>query len=182
MFIRFHRVKQLAIISAIIIIPLICLNLLQVSFHKDSQAVSQSTVIDDQLDQVINQKTTQQLSEGIGFFSEYRLERERIRGKQTELLKDLASNPDNAQKIRDEAALKLVKLTETAEKEMHAETLIKSKGIRDCAVIIESAGVSVILDMQDLSMEQKAAILELCSKATECKADKISINIRRNER
>ena len=81
------------------------------------------------LDQAVNQKINEQLSEGIGFFSEYRLERERIRGKQTELLKDIAGNPSNDKKVRDAAAMKLVEVADTVEKEMQAETLIKSEGI-----------------------------------------------------
>lgn len=177
MLISFQKLKRFAIISAIIIIPVVCLNLVQFSLHQDHQVVNQ---VDENtlLDQAVNQKIDEKLSQGIDFFSEYRLERERIRGKQTELLKDLASNPSNAQKVRDEAAMKLVEVADTVEKEMQAETLIKSKGIRDCAVIIEKAGVSIILDGKELSTEQSEEILKLSSAATGFKTEKITINYR----
>lgn len=182
MLIRFSKLKRLAIISAIIIIPFIGINLLHLSLNNDSQAVNQMIEKADPIDQAVNQKINAQLSEGIGFFSEYRLERERIRGQQTELLKNIAGNPSNDKKVRDAAAMKLVEAADTVEKEMQAETLIKSKGVRDCAVIIEQAGVSIIVDVKELSQEEKAEIIELSSRATGFKEDKIIINTRQHYR
>lgn len=182
MLISFRKLKQIAIISAIVIIPFICINLLNVGLHQDSQPVNQIAEDADVLEQAVNQKVNEQLSEGMGFFSEYRLERERIRGKQTELLKDIASNPSNDKKVRDAAAMKLVEVADTVEKEMQAETLIKAKGFRDCAVIIEQAGVSIILDVNDLSEEQRAEITNISSLATGFKEDKITINARQHYR
>ena len=182
MLISFRKLKQIAIISAIIIIPFIGINLLHLSLDKDSQAVNQIVENIDPVDQAVNQKINEQLSEGIGFFSEYRLERERIRGKQTELLKDIASNPSNDKKVRDAAAMKLVEVADTVEKEMQAETLIKSEGVPDCAVIIEQAGVSIILDVKELSEEQKQELIELSSRATGFKEEKITINARQHYR
>ena len=178
MLISFNKLKQIVIISAIVIIPFICINLLNISINEDSQPVNKIVENADTLEQAVNQKVNEQLREGMGFFSEYRLERERIRGKQTELLKDIASNPANDKKDRDAAAIKLVEAADTVEKEMQAETLIKAKGFRDCAVIIEQAGVSIILDAKELSEEQKVEIIEISSLATGFKKDKITINTR----
>lgn len=182
MLISFRKVKRLAIISAIIIIPFICINLLNISLNKDSQEVNQTIEKYEPLDQAVNQKINEQLNEGVGFFSEYRLERERIRGQQTELLKNIAGNPSNDKKVRDAAAMKLVEAADKVEKEMQAETLIKSKGVRDCAVIIEQVGVSIIVDIKELSEEQKADIIKLSSRATGFKEDKITINTRQHYR
>lgn len=182
MLISFSRIKKIGIISAIIIIPFICINLINVGLEQDSQAVNQMVENADVLEQAVNQKVNQQLSEGIGFFSEYRLERERIRGKQIELLRSISGNPSNDKKVRDAAAMKLVEVADTVEKEMQAETLIKAKGFRDCAVIMEQAGVSVILDVKELSEEQEAEIIKTSSLATGFKEDKITVNSRQHYR
>lgn len=180
--ISFRRVKQLVIISAIIVIPVICLNLLHISLNHDSQTVNKTIEQTNSTAPVVNPIINAQPGEGMGFFSEYRMERERVRGKQIEMLKDLASNPSNAQKVRDEAAMKLAHVADTTEKEMQAETLIKAAGIRDCAVIIEDAGVSIILDSTAVSDEQKEDIIKLSSLATGVKTDKITIDVRKNSR
>ncbi len=179
MLISFSKLKKMAVISAVIIIPFICINLLNISLERDSQPVNQIVENVDALEQAVNKKVNQQLSEGIGFFSEYRLERERVRGKQTELLKDIVNNSANDKKVRDAAAMKLVETAAAVEKEMQAETLIKAQGFRDCAVIIEPKGVSIILDAKELSAEQEAEIIKTGSLATGFKEDKITVNTRK---
>lgn len=180
--ISFRSIKQLAIISAIILIPVICLNLLHFSLNHDSQTASHNVKQSATTVPVVSTKSDEQQFEGMGFFSEYRMERERVRGRQIEMLKNLASNPSNAQKVRDEAAMKLVRVAERTEKEMQAETLIKAAGIRDCAVIIEDAGVSIILESTAVSDEQKEDIIKRSSLATGVKTDKITIDVRKSGR
>lgn len=177
MLISFRRIKQLAMITAIIVIPIIGLNLLHLSLNHDSQTTS-SMEKSTAPAAVVGQKISTKQNDGMGFFPEYRMERERVRSKQIEMLKELAGNPSNTQKVRDEAAMKLVRVADATEKEMQAETLIRATGIRDCAVIIEDAGVSIILDSTAVSDEQKENIRKLSSLATGVKTDKISIDLR----
>lgn len=178
MLISFRRIKQLAMITAIIVIPIIGLNLLHLSLNHDSQTTSSSMEKSTAPAALVGQKISTKQNDGMGFFSEYRMERERVRSKQIEMLKELAGNPSNTQKVRDEAAMKLVRVADATEKEMQAETLIRATGIRDCAVIIEDAGVSIILDSTAVSDEQKENIRKLSSLATGVKTDKISIDLR----
>ena len=83
MLISFSKLKKMAVISAVIIIPFICINLLNISLERDSQPVNQMVENVDKLEQAVNKKVNQQLSEGIGFFlGNIVWNEKRVRGKQ----------------------------------------------------------------------------------------------------
>lgn len=182
MLISFHKLKRLVIIAAIVIIPFIGINLLNLSLNKDSQPVNRVMENNDSIEQVINQKINNQESEGLGFFAEFRMERERIRSKQLELLREVANNQSNNQKVRDAAAMKLVQVSDMVEKEMQTETLIKSKGYRDCAVIVKTDTATIVLDVHQVSEEQQTEITELTTHATGLQKNQITITTRQNYR
>lgn len=173
MLISFSKIKKLAIIAAIVIIPFIGINILNRSLAPKSHPVSQIADNIPAAGQVIKNGSGQ--SDRLGFFAEFRMERERVRGKQLELLREIANNPSNNQKVRDTAALKLVQVSDIVEKEMQTETLIKSKGYRDCAVILETDRATILLDASRLAEDQQAEITELTSHTTGLKEDKITI-------
>ncbi|HPT69009.1 MAG TPA: SpoIIIAH-like family protein, partial [Syntrophomonas sp.] len=120
--ISFSKVKRLAIIAAIVLIPIIAINIINIMVNGNSQPVNQDTERIEQL-QMPSANTIAKDDEGISFFSEYRIERERVRGKQMELLNNIANNPNQEQKVRDEAALKLVQIADNLAREMQTETL-----------------------------------------------------------
>lgn len=182
MLISFKKVKRLAIVTAVIVIPIICINLLNLSPNDHSKPVNKEIKTIEQIKMPINQTLATQVDEGIGFFSEFRIEKERVRGKQLELLKDIANNPNQDQKVRDSAALKLVQIADTMAREMQTETLIKSKGYKECAVMIESAGLTIILNTQVISKEQKDELYALSSTASGIEKEKIMITSRQKYR
>ena len=72
-----------------------------------------------------------------GFFAEYRMERERVRGEQVELLREMLNNPNVDEKSRAAAAAHLVQISEALEQEIKTEALIIARGFQDCVVIIQ---------------------------------------------
>jgi len=180
--ISFDKLKRIGIITAIVIIPFICITLIDLSLAKNSQPVNQVAENAQSVEAQINSRIEEQESQRLGFFAEFRMERERVRGKQAELLREIANNPSNNQKVRDAAAMKLVDLSDRVEKEMQTETLIKSKGFRECAVIMETDGATIVLDVQQLAEEQQTEITELASLGTGFKKEKITITSRQNYR
>lgn len=177
MLINFYRLKRLAIVAAFILIPFIIINLINVAINHDSKPVNQDIESIEQL-QMPSDNVMSAKDEGSGFFSEYRMERERVRGKQIELLRNIANNPNREQKVRDSASLKLVQIADDLAREMQTETLIKAKGYKECAVILEPEGMTIILDKNILSEGQKAELLELCSAVSGIDQKKIAITSR----
>jgi hypothetical protein len=90
-------------------------------------------------DQIISEQ------EGFDFFAEYRMERERMRSREVETLKEVINKEDCSQDAKDAAALRLVKISENVEKEVKTESLIKSQGFKDCVVIIQNETTTVVV-------------------------------------
>ena len=181
MVISFYKVKRLAIIAAIVLIPFIAINIINLMVNGNDQPASQDIKSIEQL-QMPAENTIAKDDEGISFFSEYRIERERVRGKQMELLSNIANNPNQEQKVRDNAALKMVQIADELAREMQTETLIKSKGYKECAVILDPKGMTIILDKNVLLEKQKAELLELSSAVSGIDQEKIAITSRQQYR
>lgn len=109
------------------------------------------------------------------FFSEYRMERERLRSKQVEMLKEIMTGNSSSQEAKDAAALRLVKVSEDMEREMKAESLVKSKGYEDCAVIIQEETTTVVVLSTTLRLDQEEEIKKIVARAVQCSNENICI-------
>jgi len=125
--------------------------------------------IDDSISKILSEK------EESNFFSEYRMERERIRSKQVEMLKEIMNKESSSQEARDAAALRLVKISEDIEKEMETENLIKSKGYEDSAVIIQEETTTVVILTAALGLDQEEEIKKLVSRSLQCNEETLCI-------
>lgn len=112
------------------------------------------------------------------FFAGYRLEREKVRGQEVALLKEIMNNLDNDSQVKDQISLKLVNLMQKNSLESQTEALVKSSGIKDCAAILEGEVLTIILS-QDISAEQKEAFRKTLSQATAVEEKKISLVTRK---
>ncbi|NLB51540.1 MAG: SpoIIIAH-like family protein [Syntrophomonadaceae bacterium] len=112
------------------------------------------------------------------FFAEYRLERERVRSRQIELLREVL-NSTSEEEARKEASLRLVKISEDMEKELQAEGMIKSKGFTDCVVIIQEEITLVVLLEDNIHLNQEADISEMVEKVTGYSEDNVCIIFRK---
>ncbi|PKM78603.1 MAG: hypothetical protein CVU90_00980 [Firmicutes bacterium HGW-Firmicutes-15] len=175
MIISIRNIKILAVISAVILIPFIALNLINLSMNAKSRPVSNTVVGPDTSDITIRTNLKSQDEEKINFFAEYRIDRERTRGKETELLREIANNSSSDKKARDAACLKLVELAEKAEKEMQAEAMIKSQGFEDCAVIIAPKSTTVMIESNSTQIQHQEEIRKAVSIATGCIEKNVSI-------
>jgi len=109
------------------------------------------------------------------FFCEYRMERERVRGKQIDMLREVINNQSSEKKIREIASLRLVQITEDIEKEMKAENLVKSKGFADCVIIVQPDSTTVVVQASNLRLDQETELKKLVSKVTQCREENLSI-------
>ncbi len=103
---------------------------------------------------------------GEEFFVEYRLERERTRGRQLELLQQIVDNPNSAAESKQEAQDRIIEIARRMELEMQLENLIKAKGFEDTAVFIQSDSATVIVDKKELEEPDVAKIADLVSRHT----------------
>lgn len=105
-------------------------------------------------------------SENDDFFVEYRMERERVRGRQVELLQGIINNPDSTEDMRREAQQRLMQVTENMERELHLENLIKAKGYSEAALFIQPGSATVILKNSTINEQDATRIADLVSRVT----------------
>ncbi len=110
-----------------------------------------------------------------GYFLESRLDRDRTRGEQLELLRQIVNNPNSDQGARQEANRRLIKLSESMGKELEVENLIKVKGFEDALVFLGEGTATVIVKAQSLAAPEVARIADVVTMATGLPAAKISI-------
>jgi stage III sporulation protein AH len=126
-------------------------------------------------DPVLTTQTIDTPNNSDKFFAEYRMERERMRGKEVEMLREIQNNSSSDKEARQAASLRLVEISTDMEREMKAENLIKSKGYQDCVVMIQPESTTVVLAAEHLQLDQEQDIKALVSRVTKTREDQIVI-------
>lgn len=114
-------------------------------------------------------------SSSSNFFIEYRFERENIRKKEVEYIREIVDNPQSDPEIKKEAQAQLLELTTNMEKELGIEGLLKAKGFKDAIVILHQDLVNVIVGKKELAPEEVAQILDIVKRESGKAADNIKI-------
>jgi stage III sporulation protein AH len=112
---------------------------------------------------------------GDSYFTGYRMERERMRGKQVEMLRGILDQSSNDKEARQAASLRLVEISADMEREMKAENLIKAQGYEDCVIIIQPENTTVVIAVEHLQLDQEQELTSLVSKVTKSREDQIVI-------
>lgn len=105
------------------------------------------------------------------------LNREQVRAKNKETLMQLI-NSDQIPDTEKQAAIQsMIELTEIAEKENAAETLLKAKGFVDPVVSITDNQVDVVVNAVSLTDPERAQIEDIVKRKTEIGAEGIVITL-----
>lgn len=113
------------------------------------------------------------------FFAQYRLERDRARSQQVDLLREMVNTPATDTESRAEAQKRLLELTQQMEREMELENLMVAKGYPEAAAFIQPEAVTVVLFSSPLKAEQKKEIASLASRLAGCTEEQVSIICRK---
>lgn len=79
------------------------------------------------------------------FFPTYRMQRERVRGQQLELLREIINNSNTDEKSRQSALERLLSLTSRMEIELKAEAVLKADGCKEAIVIMQNNDATVVI-------------------------------------
>lgn len=111
----------------------------------------------------------------VDLISAAKLNREQLRSKNKELLMDIIENSSVSETQKSEAVAAMVEMTEIAEKELEAETLLQAKGFDDAVVSISDNMVDVVVNEESLSDAQRAQIEDIVKRKTGIEAKNIVI-------
>jgi stage III sporulation protein AH len=109
------------------------------------------------------------------FFSEYRLERDRTRSEQIEVLNEIINNANSSTEVRADAQQKLLLLTENLGKETKIETAIIAKGFTEAVAVMQAQSVLVIVPSKGLRQDEIAKIADIVTKIAECRWEDVII-------
>ncbi|HHT47599.1 MAG TPA: SpoIIIAH-like family protein [Firmicutes bacterium] len=109
------------------------------------------------------------------FFVEYRLERDRVREQEMEMLNDMINNPQVGEEARREAEKQLLTLVEMMEKELIIENMLKAQGYAD-AILFTRKGVSTVMVHADaLSEDDFLRVSEMVSAVTGVPREQVQV-------
>jgi stage III sporulation protein AH len=109
------------------------------------------------------------------FFTEYRLERDKIRSERFDVLRDMVKNSkteDSKQRVQ-EAILRLV---QEKQREYEMENLIKARGFQDALVVIQDKNVNAIIKAQAFTREEVTQVAEVISRVAGVRPEDITIS------
>lgn len=109
------------------------------------------------------------------FFSEYRLNRDKVRSQNLEALQNITKDTSLDKDIIKEAVEESVSISKLSETELVVENLIKAKGFDDAIVIIHEGYANVIVDAATLTPSDAAQIQNIVNKECNIAISKITI-------
>lgn len=109
------------------------------------------------------------------FSASAKLSREQSRSQSKETLMDVINNGSVTEEMRQEAMNSLMALSDMAEKELAAETMLEAKGFANSVVSINDTGIDVVVCLESLTDSQKAQIEDIVKRQAGVEADQIVI-------
>ena len=108
--------------------------------------------------------------------SQAKVSREQVRSKNKETLQNIIDNKNLSAEEKEKAVNQMVQMTETAEKESAAESLLAAKGFHNSVVSITDDQADVIVGASELRDANRAQIEDIVTRKTGVAAQNIVIN------
>lgn len=109
------------------------------------------------------------------FFTEYRLERDKLRSEKSDLLRETIKSAQT-EDIRQKAQESVLKMVQEKQREAEMENLIKARGFSDALVFYRDQSVSAIVKTSTLSREEVIQVADVISRVSGVKAEDITIS------
>lgn len=100
------------------------------------------------------------LDEMESFFVEYRLQRDRVREEEYEMLQELINNQNTTPEAKQEAEALILKLTTAMETELLVENLLRAQGYEDSLFFYKNDYAVVMIKAEELSEKEFFQITE----------------------
>ena len=107
--------------------------------------------------------------------AEAKVTREQVRAKNKESLMEIIDNKNLSDAQKQEAVDQLLLMTDLAEKEAAAETMLASKGFLDSVVSISEDSADVVVNASELTEANRAQIEDIVTRKTGVAAQNIVI-------
>lgn len=112
---------------------------------------------------------------GVGLVSEAKVTREQNRSKNKEMLMKLINSTEITDEQKQGAIDEMVQMTDMAERELAAETLLTAQGFDEVVVSISDSSADVVVSSTQVSEAQRAQIEDIVKRKTGIEAANITI-------
>ena len=112
---------------------------------------------------------------GVGLVSEAKVTREQNRSRNKEILMELINSTNITDEQKQSAIDEMVAMTDAAEKELAAETLLTAQGFDEVVVSINDACADVMVSSSQVSDAERAQIEDVVKRKTGIEAANITI-------
>ena len=112
---------------------------------------------------------------GVGLVSEAKVTREQNRSRNKEILMELINSTNITDEQKQSAIDEMVAMTDAAEKELAAETLLTAQGFDEVVVSINDACADVVVSSSQVSDAERAQIEDVVKRKTGIEAANITI-------
>lgn len=164
--------RPLALLAGLVVVAVVAASLYGYGREYRSVRVDRSTAM--QVVRPVSETISPPVND---FFTEYRLERERVRSERSDVLRDMlrAAKTDETRGKAQEAMLRLV-LEKQRETEM--ENLIKARGFSDALVFMRESSVSAVVRAPSLTREEVVQVADVISRVAGVRAEDITISVK----
>ena len=107
--------------------------------------------------------------------AEAKVTREQVRAKNKETLQQIIDSENLSEEQKQDAVNQMVAMTDLAEKEVAAETMLASKGFSEAVVSLTQDGADVVVNAAELSDANRAQIEDIITRKTGIAAQNIVI-------
>lgn len=114
-------------------------------------------------------------AEAIDFFTEYRMERDKIRSERTEILRGSmreTKDEESRQGLRE----KILEMVQEKNQEAEMESLIKAKGFADALIFCSDKSISAVIKTETLTQEDAAQVADIIMRITNARPEDITIS------
>ena len=111
----------------------------------------------------------------LDYFYTVKRNREQTRAKNKEELIKVAENNELSDKEKEIAVNKIIELTANSERENASEMMLKAKGFTNSVVSIVDGKVDVVIDVDTITEEQVAQVVDVVNRKTGIANDKIVV-------
>ena len=113
----------------------------------------------------------------VDFFMEYRLERDKMRSEQSDVLRESIKN-GQTEEIRKNAQANILKILQEKERENEMESLIRAKGFSDALVFCRDSSASILVRGSNLSQNEVMQVADIVSRIGNIKKENITISVK----
>lgn len=109
------------------------------------------------------------------FFNEHRLEREKQRSMQVELLREIINNVNTSDDLRQQAQRSWLILTTRLENELAVEKLVIAKGYQDALLLLSDDTAHLLIKTNGLDQAQAVQLIELVASTLKIPAEDVRL-------